>query len=337
MAALLQFARRSKLLSICTENLRFPQFRFAQHLRLLSRTFHDVQHPRTNPSDTMGAMKLSFRILLFILATVVFIVPRASAQNGSVQFTARITPSGGVDEPVRSFPFYLLRKSYSDIEREAAATFPRPDTDSFINALDASPELKKWMKRNQCVNLTGPDFFKKLKTDDILDVPEFFSAYVERMTGDTTVQFPTPKYKTEDKVKDPEKYARLKKQYYDSVRAFLVQNPKSTDSIDMALEEVNPGHKWESLRAQDGLELNRHTAELAQGTYLVARTETDVQGEGYLRGVPPGNYWLSSLNITATTGDARALWDVPVTVTAGRPTYVALSSINSVAISHPKP
>jgi len=285
----------------------------------------------------MGAMKLSSHILFLGLAVAIISVPRVAAQNGSVQFTARITPSGGVDEPVRAFPFYLLRKSYSDIEREAAATFPSPDTDSFINSLEVSPELKKWMKRNQCVNLTGNDFFKKLKADDVLDVPEFFSAYVERMTGDTTVQFPTPKYKPEDKVKDPEKYARLKKQYYDAVRAFLVQNPKSTDSIDMALEEVNPGHKWESLRAQDRLELDRHTAELAQGTYLVVRGETDVQGNGFLRGIPPGNYWLSSLNITATAGDARAVWDVPVTVTAGHTTYVALSSINSIVTPRSKP
>jgi hypothetical protein len=285
----------------------------------------------------MSAMKVSSRILYLVLTAAIMSAPRAAAQSGSVQFTARITPSGGVDEPVRSFPFYLLRKSYADIEREAAATFTGPDTDSFINSLDVSPELKKWMKRNQCVNLTGEEFFKKLKTDDILDVPEFFSAYVERMTGDTTVVFPTPKYKAEDKVKDPEKYARLKKLYYDSIRAFLVQNPKSTDSIDMALEPVNPAHQWDTLRSQDRVELDRHTAELAQGSYLVTRTESDLQGGGFLRGVPPGNYWLSSLNISATAGDARALWDVPVTVRPGQTTYVALSSINSVVQPHSKP
>ena len=281
-------------------------------------------------------MKYVSCFLFLILAAMIISAPQAAAQNGSVQFTARITPSGGVDEPVRSFPFYLLRKSYSDIEREAAE-FSGPDTDSFINTLDISPELKKWMKRNQCLNLTGAEFYKKLKTDDILDVPEFFSAYVERMTGDTTVTFPTPKYKTEDKVKDPEKYARLKKQYYDAIRAFLVQNPKSTDNIDMALEEVNPGHKWDGLRAQDKVELDRHTAELAQGTYLVARVETDVEGQGFVRGIPPGNYWLSSLNVTATAGDARAVWDVPVTVRPGQATYVALSNINSVARPHANP
>src|SRR6202789_1465643 len=157
----------------------------------------------------MSAMNIPSRIVIFLFSVLFFSAPRAAAQNGSVQFSARITPAGGVDEPVRSFPFYLLRKSYADIEREASGTFPGPDTESFINTLDVSPEMKKWMKRNQCVNLTGEEFFKKLKIDDILEVPEFFSAYVERMTGDTTVVFPTPKYKTEDKVKDPEKYARL--------------------------------------------------------------------------------------------------------------------------------
>jgi hypothetical protein len=285
----------------------------------------------------MSAMKLSSRILFFLLSLVILAAPRAAAQNGSVQFTARITPSGGVDEPVRSFPFYLLRKSYADIQKEADAAFPSSSMNTFIDTLDLSPEMKKWMKKNQCVNLFGADFIKKMKVDDVMDVPEFFQAYVERMTGDTTVNFPNPKYKPEDKVKDPEKYARLKKQYYDSIRAFFIQNPTSTDGIDLALEDVNPGHKWDNLQAKDRAELDRHTSELAQGTYLVARVDTDVQGDGFLRGIPPGNYWISSLNIPATAGDARALWDVPVTVRPGQTAYAALSSINSVTVRHPRP
>jgi hypothetical protein len=283
----------------------------------------------------MSAMKLLSRILFVILGLIVFSASRitaqtGAAQNGSVQFTARITPSGGVDEPVRSFPFYLLRKSYADIQKEAAASMPGADMNTFIDTLDVSSQLKAWMKKNHWVNLSGEEFTKKLKIDDILDVPEFFSAYVERMTTDASVSFPNPKYKPEDKVKDPEKYDRLKKQYYDAIRTFFGLHPKSADGIDMSLEDVNPGHKWDIYRAKDSSELDQHTSELAQGDYLAARADTDLQGEASMRGVPPGNYWLSCLSIPATAGETRVLWDVPVTVRAGQTSYVTLSNINSV-------
>lgn len=275
-------------------------------------------------------MKTLLQFAFFLFSLLIFSAPRVAAQNGTVQFTARITPSGGVDEPVRSFPFYLLRKSYADIQKEAAATLAGADMNTFIDTLDVSPEMKAWMKKNHCVNLSGEDFTKKLKIDDILAVPEFFSAYVERMTTDASVSFPNPKYKPADKVKDPEKYAQLKKQYYDAIRVFFGQHPKSTESLDLSLEEVNPGHKWDNYRSKDQAELDQHTSELAEGSYLAARANTDVEGEGSMRGIPPGNYWISSLNIPATAGETREVWDVPITVRVGQPTYVALSNINAV-------
>jgi hypothetical protein len=278
----------------------------------------------------MSAMNIPSRIVIFLFSVLIFSAPRAAAQNGSVQFTARITPAGGVDEPVRSFPFYLLRKSYADIQKEAAATVPNSDMNTFIDTLDVSPEMKAWMKKNQCVNLSGEDFLKKLKIDDIIKVPEFFSAYTERMTTDASVNFPTPKYKPADKVKDPEKYAELKKQYYDAVRAFYAKNPKSTEDMGLVLEDVNPGHKWDMYRSKDQGDLDQHTSELAQGSYLLARADTDVEGAGAFRGVPPGTYWLSSLNISANAGTTHEIWDVPVTVVAGKTSYLALSNINAV-------
>ncbi len=255
---------------------------------------------------------------------------REGLTTGSIQFTARITPAGGVDEPVRSFPFYLLRKSYAEIEKEAAAAMPGSDIDAFIDTLEVSKELKAWLKKTHWMNLSGEDFVKKLKPDDIMGVPEFFGAYTERETTDASVSFPTPKYKLEDKVKDPEKYDRLKKAYYDSVRAFLVAHPKSTEGMDMELEEVNPGHKWDNFRSKDQDDLQRQTSELAQGKYLAGRATTDLDGNGHLRALQAGTYWLSSLNIPATAGETREIWDVPVTVQIGQTTYVALSGINSV-------
>ncbi|MGA7918700.1 MAG: hypothetical protein WCA38_03440 [Candidatus Acidiferrales bacterium] len=275
-------------------------------------------------------MKIPFRILFFLWLALAFSPLRAAAQNGSLQFLARLTPAGGVEEPVRSFPFYLLTKSYADIQKEAALAAPGANMDAFIDGLDVSKELKAWMKSNHWVSLSGEDFVKKLKVDDVMNVPEFFHAYVERMVGDSTVMFPTPKYKPEDKIKDPEKYARLKKQYLDACRLFLVQNPTTTDGIDLSLEEVNPGHKWDILKAKGLEDTDRETRELAQGRYLVARAETDLEGQGSIRGVQPGTYWLSTLNIDASVGDARERWDVPVTIRPGGPSYLTLSNINSV-------
>lgn len=278
----------------------------------------------------MCGMKIPFRILFFLWLALAFSPLRAAAQNGSLQFLARLTPAGGVEEPVRSFPFYLLTKSYADIQKEAALAAPGANMDAFIDGLDVSKELKAWMKSNHWVSLSGEDFVKKLKVDDVMNVPEFFHAYVERMVGDSTVMFPTPKYKPEDKIKDPEKYARLKKQYLDACRLFLVQNPTTTDGIDLSLEEVNPGHKWDILKAKGLEDTDRETRELAQGRYLVARAETDLEGQGSIRGVQPGTYWLSTLNIDASVGDARERWDVPVTIRPGGPSYLTLSNINSV-------
>jgi hypothetical protein len=284
----------------------------------------------------MGAMKIYSRIsvstlsVLFLIAGVMAKAPRAAAQTGSVQFVARVTPSGGEDEPVRTLPFYLLSKSYADIEKEAEAASPAANQDKFIDSLDVSKELKAWMKTNHRVNLAGEDFTKMLKADDIMNVPEFFSAYVERMVGDRTAGFPTPKYKLEDRAKDPAKYDRLVVQYHDAIRTFIIADPESKDSLDLSLEEVNPGHKWDMVKAKNAAELNRETADLARGKYLVARAETDMQGQGALRGIPAGNYWLGTLNIEAVAGDARERWDVPVTVHAGHPSYVTLTNINAV-------
>ena len=272
--------------------------------------------------------------VLFLIAGVMAKTPRAAAQTGSVQFVARVTPSGGEDEPVRTLPFYLLSKSYADIQMEAEAASPVANQDKFIDALDVSKELRAWMKKNHRVNLSGEDFSKMLKADDVMNVPEFFAAYTERMVGDHTAGFPTPKYKLEDRAKDPAKYNRLVTEYHDAIRAFIIADPDSKDGVDLGLEEVNPGHKWDMVKAKNLAELTRETADLARGKYLVARVETDMEGQGALRGVPPGNYWLGTLNIEAVVGDARERWDVPVTVRAGQPSYLTLTNINAVRPAH---
>ena len=36
---------------------------------------------------------------------------------------------------MRGFPFYLLSKSYAEIQKEAASNYPKPDMDAFIDAM----------------------------------------------------------------------------------------------------------------------------------------------------------------------------------------------------------
>jgi hypothetical protein len=265
---------------------------------------------------------LSFALLLFPAA--------AAAQDGSIQFVARITPSAGVEEPVRELPFYLLTKSFEEITHEARAQFPGPDMDTFIDKLGVSPELKTWMKRHHWVRLNGEQIVKMLTVDDIMNVPEFFTAYVARMSGDQTVHFPTPKYKPTDREKDPAKYQKLAEEYHEAVRKFLVNNPASTEGMDMNLEQVDPSNKWDQIVKENVPELQHQIQALAQSKYFVARAQTDLQGEGTLRKIPAGNYWLSTLGVSATAGDVHARWDAPVSVRGGQTTYVNLSNVNSV-------
>src|SRR5580692_1414018 len=118
---------------------------------------------------------------ILLLSVLAFLAPRALAQDGSVEFVAKATPSGSAEEPVRGFPFYLLSKSFEDIHREAELAFPEPDMDAFIASLQGlSPELKAWMKKNQWVILSGDEFIHKVHTDDVMNVPEFYKSYIER-------------------------------------------------------------------------------------------------------------------------------------------------------------
>jgi hypothetical protein len=278
----------------------------------------------------MSGMKNVGTTAVLAIISLIPAAPRATAQGGSIEFVAHATPSGGLEEPVRGFPFYLLSKSFAEVNKEAAQLYPKPDMNVFIDLLDESPELKVWMKNNHWVRLAGEDFVNKLTADDIMKVPEFFEAYVRRNSGDQTIVFPNPKYKPADKRKDPAKFERLRAEYHEAVRKFLLDNPKSTAGMDLNLEETDPSNRWDQLQAQSLPEIHRRTLALAQSKYLVARTETDLQGQGFLRGIPPGTYWLSTLDVAAAVGEARPRWDLPVEVRDGETSRVALSNANVV-------
>jgi len=268
--------------------------------------------------------------MIALLALACGLAPRAVAQTGAIDFTMRATPASGVDEPVRGFPVYLLSKSYEQITKEADASFPAPDMNAFIDKLSVSKEMKTWMKKNHWVQLSGDDFLKKVKPADIVTVPEFYSAYLQRSGGSMMPDFPKAKYKPVDKRKDPAKYEKLLEEYHQALEHYIEQNPNSKSGMDLDLIDLDPGSKWQALSAERVPQVRRRTMELAQSRYFVARTETNLHGEGFIQGIPPGTYWLSTLDLHAEVGDVRPQWDVAAVVRAGQTTRVALSNVNAV-------
>jgi len=282
-------------------------------------------------------MKSTARLLIILFAGFPAVALPARAQDASIEFVARATPSGGLEEPVRGFPFYLLSKSFEEIGKEVEAAAPTPDLDAFIGKLDLSPELKAWMKKNDCVSLAGEDFIRKLQPADIMDVPEFHAAYMERNSGDRSVDFPKPKFKASDQAKNPAKFEKLAAEYDDAVHRYIEQHPQSIDGIDLNLMQIDPSPKWNDLLGKRSPEIHRRTLDLAQSKYLVARAQTNLEGQGFLRGIPPGTYWLSTLDVAAGVGDARPRWDFAVTVRPGETKYVTLSNANSLRPSRASP
>lgn len=269
-------------------------------------------------------------VSLLGLALALAFAPHAAAQDASIEFVAQATPSAGLQEPVRGFPFFLLSKSFADIGKEAAETYPKPDMDAFIAKLDVSPELKAWMKKNDWVVLSGEDFIHKLHADDILTVPEFKKAYLDRNSGDQSADFPEPKFKTSDEKKNPAKFKKLSDDYVEAIRHYIQQHPGSINGIDLGLSEIDPSPKWNLILGTRATAIHQRTLDLAQSNYLVARAETNLQGQGFIRGLAPGNYWLSTLDVPVIVGDARPRWDVPVSLRPGETRYISLSNSNSV-------
>jgi hypothetical protein len=279
----------------------------------------------------MSGMKNRIWLLAFLFSASMALGSRAAAQDASIEFVAHATPSGGLEEPVRGFPFFLLSRSFVEIGKEAEATYPKPDMDAFIAKLDVSPELKAWMKKHDWVMLAGEDFIRKLHPDDILAVPEFKTAYMDRNAGDQSADFPKPpKIKPSDQKKNPEKVDKLAADYLETIRKYIGDHPRSVDGIDLGLASIDPSPRWNGILASRITAIHSHTLDLAESTYLVAQAETNLQGQGFMRGLAPGTYWLSTLDNPATVGDARPRWDIPVVLRAGETKYITLSNSNSI-------
>lgn len=250
--------------------------------------------------------------------------------SGSIEFQARIQPTGGRLEPVRSLPFYLLRKSVADIHKEAERAEPPTDLDGFVDSLSVSAELKAWMKGNHTVALAGTDFIKKLTSEDITGVPEFLEAFMIHNGASLNAGVPAPKFKESERLSNPEKYKRERDQYLQDIQRYIAAHPESTQGIDAQLGDVNATQSWTQRQVEQRRKIERRSRVLALTTYLAAQTESDLEGRGVVRGLAPGTYWLTTLDTPALAGDARLQWDVPVRVASGQTARLELSNLNAV-------
>src|ERR1700739_1230127 len=280
------------------------------------------------------------RMTLLVLFGILLSLGQASfgqGATGSLELTARISPTGAHPEPVRQFTFYILTKSYADIWKEAAAQYPLQPREDFINDLKISPELKAWMKHHSVIDLTAPDVDKLITPDDVMNIPEFFAGYERSNSGGVTNGLPMPKKKEADAEANPTKYFKLKQEYMSATKKFVESHPSTISGMETELGGVNPKYKWDKALQEHNQKVAQLAPELAQTKYLAAKGDTDLDGHLVVKGLPPGNYWVSSLGLDAAAGDRRLLWDVPVAVQSGPPTQLILSNINGQNFNSTRP
>ncbi len=269
-------------------------------------------------------------LLLIAMPVLVRSASARAQQAGSIEFVAQVSPTGGHAEPVRGFTFYLLRKSFQDIRREAEALEPAPNMEEFIGGLTVSDALKAWMKKNKRVDLSGTDFPKVVKPEDVLGIPEFKAGYLDQNKGDRSVGLPKPRFREADKDKNPQKYQKEVDEYLEALKKFIAANPDTLSTLEPALEKINPGPRWNKLVTDRTARVHRRWLELAEFQYKAAQCDTDLEGHGRFVGLPAGDYWISTIETQASSGDTRVRWDIPVRVVAGRASSVELSNLNGI-------
>jgi hypothetical protein len=249
--------------------------------------------------------------------------------NGTLELTARITPTSARPEPVRQFTFYLLTKSYEEITKEIDAGDKLPTREQFINDLKVSKALKDWLKAHDILDLTTPGFDKEVTADDIVRTPEFLLAYQRSNSGGVTNGLPSPKYTEAEKTEKPERYEKQKQEYLAALRKFIAAHPGTMSGIELELDGVNPQNKWVKIQSDHAKHVLRLAPDVAQTKYLAAKADTDLDGRAVLSGLAVGNYWISTLNLDAAAGDTRLRWDVGVTIKPGQATRIELTNLNA--------
>ncbi|HXE76405.1 MAG TPA: hypothetical protein VNN18_12340 [Candidatus Xenobia bacterium] len=287
---------------------------------------------RSLPAKRRIAFISSLGVAVWLL--LVSVIP-AAAQRGaaSIEFLVQATPTSGRPEKVMRQPFYLLRASLAEIEKEAAAEMALPDFDAFADNLNVSNALKAWMKREKRADLKGSEFIKAVTVDDIMTVPEFKEAYVTRNLTMVGLGFPRhPKFS--GKEKDRAKYDESVARYWEAVKAYATAHPESKEQMDDHLVEINPGAAWQSRLEAHQRAVRQKMEQLIYARYLAGRTETDYEGMARFSGLAPGRYWLTNLWTEARAGDVHLRWEVPVELAAGQSLYLELNNANALL---PKP
>ncbi len=216
---------------------------------------------------------------------------------------------------MRDFTFYVLTKSYDDIVKDLDEREGPPSREKFIDNLKISPELREWLHKHDVMDITLPGFDKLLTPDDVLHVPEFLLAYQRSNSGGVTNGIPKPKYRDADKTENPDRYEKQKQEYLTTLKKFIQAHPETVSGMELELDGVNPARKWAEAQ-------NNHRRR-------AAKADTDLDGHCQIQGLPPGNYWISSLGLTAAAGDARLQWDLPIKIEAGRTVRIELTNLNA--------
>jgi len=271
--------------------------------------------------------KLSVLAALLCLATVSRVQPQTA--TGGLEFTAKVTPTAAKPEPVRDFTFYVLTKSYDDIVKDLDLREGPPSRDKFIDDLKISPELRDWLHKHDVMDITLPGFDKLLTPEDVLHVPEFLLAYQRSNSGGVTNGIPKPKYRDADKTENPARYEKQRQEYLSTLKKFIQSHPETVSGMELELDGVNPARKWADVQNGHRRRVQQLAPAQAQTTYLAAKADTDLDGHGQIQGLLPGNYWISSLGLTAAAGDARLQWDLPIKIEAGRTVRIELTNLNA--------
>ena len=169
-----------------------------------------------------------------------------------------------------------------------------------------------------------------LTVDEVVNIPEFLDAYLRANSGGVSPGIPKPKYRDADKISDPARYEKQRQEYFSALRKFMQANPQTLGGMEAFLEPINPARRWNQLLAAHKRRLAHRAPEIAQTRYLVAKADTDLEGRATLNNLPPGKYWLSTLDFDAAAGDRRLRWNVEVTVQPGQTTRLELTNLNAV-------
>jgi len=279
-------------------------------------------------------MRFHLRFIPLLAALLFFALScHAQSSTGSLDLTARITPTGARPEPVRQFTFYVLSKSYADITDEVERQDKLPTRDEFITGLKVSSQLKTWLKNHDVMDLTQLDVDKLVTSEDIITIPEFLTAYQRSNSGGVTVGLPSPKFKESDKEANPEKYEKARQEYMIAMKKFMDAHPGTISGMELELGAVNPKLAWDKVQYDHKNRVAQRAPEIAQSKFLVGKADTDLEGRAVINGLAPGNYWISSLGMDAAEGDRHLRWDVPTSIQASQTTRVNLTNFNAIDVN----